>query len=45
MAWAKFGLQPNAEVVESVDAAGFYAVLQSLLSVPTEPTVPIAGLD
>lgn len=45
MAWAKFGLEPNAEVVESVDAAGFYAVLQSLLSVPTEPTVPIAGLD
>lgn len=45
MAWAKFGLVPNAEVVEEVDSAGFYAVLQRLLATPTEPSVPIAGLD
>ena len=44
MAWAKFGLTPNAQVVEEVDPAGFYAVLERLLATPTEPSLPIAGL-
>ncbi len=45
MAWAKFGLEPNAQVVESIDSAGFYAVLERLLATPTVPSRPIAGLD
>ncbi len=45
MAWAKFGLEPNAEVIEDVDSAGFFGVLERLLSTVTEPTVPIDGLD
>ncbi|MGC3993025.1 MAG: nucleoside hydrolase [Propionicimonas sp.] len=45
MAWGKFGLAPNATVVEQVDGAGFYALLASLLATPTTPSRPIAGLD
>lgn len=45
MAWAKFGLEPNASVVEAVDRVGFHTLLSNLLGTPTEPDVPIAGLD
>lgn len=44
MAWEKFGLPPNAEVVEAVDREGFFALLQALLATPTVPSRPIAGL-
>ena len=43
-AWDKFGLRPNARVPESVDAAGFRAVLERLLATPTVPSVRITGL-
>jgi purine nucleosidase len=44
-AWDKFGLAPNARVVEAVDSAGFRAVLARLLATPTVPSVPIEGLE
>ena len=44
MAWAKFGLAANATVVESVDGDAFFALLEQVLRVHVEPTVPIAGL-
>ncbi len=45
MAWSKFGLEANARVVEAVDSAGFYALLERLLGTATTPDLPIAGLD
>jgi purine nucleosidase len=45
MAWGKFGLVPNAQVVEAVDSAAFFEVLRRLLGTPTVPTRPIAGLE
>ena len=45
MAWAKFGLEPNATVVEEVDSAGFYGLLAGMLATPTTPNRPISGLD
>ncbi|HEY3407145.1 MAG TPA: nucleoside hydrolase [Propionicimonas sp.] len=44
MAWDKFGVTPNATVVEAVDAGAFFALLEGVLRTPTEPSVPIAGL-
>jgi len=44
MAWDKFGLAPNATVVEAVDAGAFFALLEDVLRTPTLPSVPIAGL-
>ena len=44
MAWDKFGVAPNATVVEAVDAAAFFGLLEDLLGTGTEPTVPISGL-
>ena len=44
-AWEKFGLAPNATVVEQVDSAAFYAALEAMLSRRTTPVRPIAGLD
>lgn len=44
MAWDKFGLTPNATVVEAVDAGAFYGLLKQVLRTSSEPTVPIAGL-
>jgi purine nucleosidase len=44
MAWAKFGLPPNAHVVEAVDSAGFFGLLEQLLATPTQPDRPITGL-
>ena len=45
MAWDKFGVAPNATVVEAVDAAAFFAPARGACCAPArEPTVPIAGL-
>jgi purine nucleosidase len=44
MAWDKFGVAPNATVVEAVDAGAFFALLEGVLRTPTQPSVPIAGL-
>jgi purine nucleosidase len=44
MAWDKFGLAPNATVVEAVDARAFLGLLEKVLRTHTMPTVPIAGL-
>lgn len=44
MAWEKFGIAPNATVVEAVDRAAFFTLLEQVLSTRTNPTVPIAGL-
>ncbi|MCU1422813.1 MAG: nucleoside hydrolase [Microbacteriaceae bacterium] len=40
MSWGVHGLEPNATVVESVDAPGFYDYIRGLLSRPTEPGRP-----
>ena len=45
MAWAKFGLEPNARVVEAVDSGAFFELLAGLLRTETTPNLPIAGLD
>lgn len=45
MAWSKFGLPPNATVIEAVDSDGFYRLLTDLLATPTTPTRHITGLD
>lgn len=44
MAWAKFGLEPNARVIEAVDSEGFFGLLADLLRTPTTPNLPIGGL-
>jgi purine nucleosidase len=44
MAWGKFGLAPNATVIEGVDSAAFFGLLHDLLRTPTRPTLPVAGL-
>lgn len=44
MAWGKFGLAPNAKVVEAVDRSAFLALLEGMLRTVTVPTHPIAGL-
>ncbi|MDQ7992698.1 MAG: nucleoside hydrolase [Propionicimonas sp.] len=44
MAWEKFGLTPNATVVEAVDAPAFYRVLAGLLATATTPDRPVTGL-
>lgn len=45
MAWDKFGLEPNATVVEQVDTDGFFAILEAMLSRRTTPTRPVSGLN
>jgi purine nucleosidase len=40
MSWGVHGLEPNATVVESVDATGFYDYIATLLSRPTQPVRP-----
>lgn len=37
MSWGVHGLDPNATVIESVDAQAFYRFLSGLLSTPTTP--------
>ncbi|MGV8910174.1 MAG: nucleoside hydrolase [Propionicimonas sp.] len=44
MAWAKFGVPPNATVVEVVDSGRFLSLLERLLGTATLPTMPITGL-
>ena len=44
MAWDKFGLTPNATVVEAVDTLAFFDLLERMLRTATEPSTPIAGL-
>lgn len=44
MAWEKFDLPANAQVIEAVDGPAFYTHLQGILATPTTPTLPIAGL-
>lgn len=44
MSWGVHGLEPNATVVEDVDAGGFLDYLTNLLSRPVEPQRPITGL-
>ena len=45
MAWNKFNLVPNALVVEEVDSARFFGLLEQLLRTATTPTSPIAGIQ
>ncbi|MDT0301811.1 nucleoside hydrolase [Streptomonospora wellingtoniae] len=45
MSWGVHGLEPNATVVEDVDAPAFLDHLAGLLSRPVEPRRPIAGLE
>ncbi len=40
MSWGVHGLEPNATVVEAVDAAGFYAYITALLGRQTTPERP-----
>lgn len=44
MAWSKFGLEPNARVIEAIDSDGFFGLLADLLRTQTTPNLPIAGL-
>ncbi|MUL41371.1 nucleoside hydrolase [Streptomonospora sp. PA3] len=44
MSWGVHGLEPNATVVEDVDARGFLDYLKGVLARPVEPRRPIAGL-
>ncbi|MCC6496967.1 MAG: nucleoside hydrolase [Propionibacteriaceae bacterium] len=44
MAWAKFGLAANAQVVEAVDGGAFFALLEGMLRTVTVPAHPITGL-
>jgi len=43
MSWGVHGLEPNAQVVEQADAAGFHAWITGLLATPTEPHRPLRG--
>ena len=45
MAWDKFGLPPNAQVIEAIDSERFYDLLADLLRNRTTPNLPITGLD
>lgn len=38
MSWGVHGLEANASIVESVDAAGFYGYIRALLATPTTPS-------
>ena len=44
MAWSKFGLTPNATVIEAIDSPAFFDLLAGLLRTPTVPSAPISGL-
>lgn len=44
MAWGKFGLPANAQVVEAVDRAGFFSLLEGILKTETVANVPITGI-
>lgn len=44
MAWEKFDLPANAQVIEAVDGPGFYEYLHGVLATDTTPDLPIEGL-
>ncbi|MDT0328196.1 nucleoside hydrolase [Nocardiopsis lambiniae] len=44
MSWGVHGLEPNARVIEDVDADGFYEYIRSLLARETAPEREITGL-
>ncbi len=44
MSWGVHGLEPNARVVEEIDAEAFYEYVLALLSHDTEPPRTITGL-
>lgn len=41
MSWGVHGIEPNATVIEAVDAAGFHDYLRRLVSAAKEPSRPI----
>ncbi len=45
MSWGVHGLEPNARVIERVDADGFYRYISQLVSAETVPSAPILGFD
>jgi inosine-uridine nucleoside N-ribohydrolase len=45
MAWEKFSMPPNPQVVEAVDRERFFGLLEGMLSTVTVPTLPISGLQ
>lgn len=45
MAWGKFALPANAQVVEAVDRGRFFGLLEGMLRAETVPTLPISGLQ
>lgn len=44
MSWGVHELEPNARVIESVDAAGFFALIRDVLSHSMTPSRSISGL-
>lgn len=42
MSWGVHGLEPNATVIEEIDAPAFYAYIKNLLSTKTTPPRPMA---
>lgn len=45
MSWGIHGIEPNARVIEEVNAEGFLAYIHKVMGMKTEPSVPILGLD
>ena len=45
MSWGIHGLEPNARVIEQVDAQAFYSYISSTVGTSTVPSRPIIGLD
>lgn len=43
MAWPKFGLEANAQVIEDYDGDAFFDLLHALLRIPTTPDLPVTG--
>jgi purine nucleosidase len=44
MSWGVHGLAPNARVIESVDAAGFFDYIKKTMATVTQVSSPIVGL-
>ncbi|KAA5836907.1 nucleoside hydrolase [Saccharopolyspora hirsuta] len=42
MSWGVHGLEPNATVIEEIDAPAFYAYIKNLLATPTTPVREMA---
>ncbi len=43
MSWGVHGLEPNATVIEEIDAAAFFAYIKDLLATPTTPAREITS--